>query len=108
VPAVNVRELARNTSKVIGDVARRKRRRSSLAGVDPSRLVVPIDADALEKTGFSPTHRKFVHGMRKATRSVRIGQTVGMDEASRVLGQKVRRRRPGAPKRSVSAKTTRS
>ena len=104
--AVNVRELARNTSKVIGDVARRKRPTIITRGGRPVAAVVPIDADALEDWILANSP-EFVQGMRKADKELRLGQTVGMDEAFASLGHRVRRPR-GAPKRSGSAKTTRS
>lgn len=105
--AVNVRELARNTSKVIRDVARRKRPTIVTRGGRPVAAVVPIDADALEDWILANAP-EFVQGMRKADKELRLGQTVGMDEAFASLGEKVRRGRRGAPKRSGSAKTIRS
>ena len=78
--AVNVRELARNTSKVIGDVARRKRPTIITRGGRPVAAVVPIDADALEDwiLANAPV---FVQGMREADAELRRGETVGMNEA---------------------------
>jgi prevent-host-death family protein len=105
--AVNVRELARNTSKVIGDVARRKRPTIITRAGRPVAAVVPIDADALEDWILANSP-EFVQGMRKADKELRLGQTVGMDEAFASLGPRARRGRRGAPKRSGSAKTVRS
>ena len=105
--AVNVRELARNTSKVIGDVARRKRPTIITRAGRPVAAVIPIDADALEDWILANSP-EFVRGMQKADKELRLGQTVGMDEAFATLGQKVRRARRSAPKRSGSAKTIRS
>jgi prevent-host-death family protein len=107
VAAVNVRELARNTSKVIGDVARRKRPTIITRGGRPVAAVVPIDADALGDWILANSP-EFVRGMRKADKELRLGQTVGMTEAFSSLGQKVRRGRRSAPRRSGSAKSTRS
>jgi len=105
--AVNIRELARNTSKVIGDVARRNRPTIITRGGRPVAAVIPIDADALEDWILANSP-EFVKGMHKADQELRLGQTVGMDEAFAGLGQKVRRARRGAAKRAASAKTVRS
>src|SRR3989454_10647646 len=100
--AVNIRELARNTSKVIGDVARRKRPTIITRGGRPVAAVVPIDAEALEDWILANSP-EFVRGMREADKELRRGQTIGMDEAFASVGHKVRRRRRGVPKRSGSA-----
>src|SRR6266849_1419625 len=105
--AVNIRELARNTSKVIGDVARRNRPTIITRGGRPVAAVVPIDADALEDWILANSP-EFVRGMRKADQELRLGQTVGMAEAFASLGEKARRARRGAAKRAASAKTVRS
>src|SRR5438067_11916370 len=75
--AVNVRELARNTSKVIGDVARRKRPAIITRVGTPVAAVVPIDADALDVwiLAIAP---EFVEVMRKADDDLRRCLTVGM------------------------------
>ena len=105
--AVDIRELARNTSKVIGDVARRNRPTIITRDGRPVAAVIPIDADALEDWVLANSP-EFVKGMYKADQELRHGQTVGMDEALAVLGQKVRRARRGAAKRAASAETVRS
>jgi prevent-host-death family protein len=84
--AVNVRELARNTSKVIGDVARRKRPTIITRGGRPVAAVVPIDADALEEWILSNSPQ-FAEGIRRADEELRRGQTVSM-------GTALARRRP--------------
>jgi prevent-host-death family protein len=104
VAAVNVRELARNTSKVIGDVARRKRPTIITRGGRPVAAVVPIDAKALEDWILANSPN-FVEGMRKADEELRRGQTVGMDEMFARLDQKERRGARSVPKRRSSAKT---
>ena len=78
--AVNVRELARNTSKVIGDVARRKRPAIITRGGTPVAAVVPIDADALDDWILANAPA-FVEGMRRADEDLRRGLTVGMGKA---------------------------
>src|SRR6266550_6497247 len=78
--AVNVRELARNTSKVISDVARRKRPTIITRGGRPVAAVIPIDAGALEDwiLANSPV---FVEGMRQADAELHRGDTTRMTEA---------------------------
>ena len=105
--AVNIRELARNTSQVIGDVARRNRPTIITRGGRPVAAVIPIDADALEDWILANSP-EFVKGMQKADAELRLRQTVGMDEAFAGLGQRARRVRRGAPRRAASAKTARS
>ena len=104
--AVNVRELARNTSKVIGDVARRKRPTIITRGGRPVAAVVPIDANALEDwiLANSPV---FVEGMREADAELRRGETVGMSEAF-ALAEKRPRRPSGRGAKPRRAAKTRS
>jgi prevent-host-death family protein len=100
--AVNVRELARNTSKVIGDVARRKRPTIITRGGRPVAAVVPIDAEALEDwiLANSPV---FVEGMREADAELRRGETVGMTEAFARAEKRPRRQggRVAKPRRAA-------
>ena len=77
--AVNVRELARNTSKVIGDVERRKRPAIITRSGRPVAAVVPIDSDALEDWILANAP-EFVEGMRQAEEEFRRGETISMDE----------------------------
>ena len=90
--AVNVRELARNTSKVIGDVARRKRPTIITRGGRPVAAVIPIDAGALEDwiLANSPV---FVRGMRQADAELHRSDTTRMTEALAPAGK--RAARPG-------------
>ena len=78
--AVDIRELARNTSKVIGDVVRRNRPTLITRGGRPVAALIPIDADALEDWILANSP-EFVRGMHKADQGLRLGQTVGMYEA---------------------------
>jgi prevent-host-death family protein len=101
--AVNVRELARNTSKVIGDVARRKRPAIITRGGTPVAAVVPIDADALDDWILANAPA-FVEGMRKADEELRRGLTVGMDEAmTSVPAPKTRAGRSAKSRRGAKA-----
>lgn len=76
---VNIRELARNTSKVIDDVARRRRATLVTRGGLPVAAVIPIDADALEDWILANAP-EFVEGMRLADEEMRRGETISFDE----------------------------
>lgn len=76
---VNVRELARNTSKVIDDVSKRRRPTLVTRAGRPVAAVVPIDADALEDWILANAP-EFVDGMRLADEEARRGDTVSFDE----------------------------
>jgi len=93
--AVDIGELGRNTSKVVGDVVRRNRPTIITRGGRPVAALIPIDADALEDWILAKSP-EFVRGMHKADQELRLGETVGMDKAFGTLGQKVRRARRGA------------
>ncbi len=77
--SVNVRELARNTSKVIDDVTHR--RQATLVTRDglPVAALVPIDADALQDWILANAP-EFVEGMRLADEEARRGDTVSFDD----------------------------
>src|SRR6266545_4747949 len=77
--AVNVRELARNTSKVIDDVERLKRPAIITRSGRPVAAVVPIDSEALEDWILANAP-EFVEGMRKADEELRRGETISMEE----------------------------
>ena len=104
--AVNVRELARNTSRVIGDVARRKRPTIITRGGRPVAAVVPIDADALEDWILANSP-EFVDGMRKADDELRRGETIGLDAAYARIAESDRRPTRRGPKRERAAKPPR-
>jgi len=77
--AVNVRELARNTSKVIDDVERSKRPAIITRSGRPVAAVVPIDSEALEDWVLANAP-EFVEGMKTADEEFRRGETISMDE----------------------------
>src|SRR6266542_3077568 len=76
--AVNVRGLARNTSKVIDDVERRKRPAIITRGGRPVAAVVPIDSEALEDwiLANAPEFVEGVEGPRQARRPDRATRHV--------------------------------
>ena len=76
---VNVRELARNTSKVIDDVSKRRRPTLVTRAGRPVAAVVPIDSDALEDWILANAP-EFVEGMRLADEEMRRGQTISYDD----------------------------
>ena len=75
---VNVRELARNTSKVIDDAA--KRHQPTLVTRDGKTVaaVFPIDSDAMEDWILANAP-EFVEGMRLADEELRQGKTISFD-----------------------------
>lgn len=79
--SVNVRELARNTSKVIDEVERRHRPTLVTRGGRPVAALVPIDPDALEDWILANAP-EFVKGMRRADEELRRGETVSIDVLS--------------------------
>ena len=76
---VNIRELARNTSKVIDDVAKRHRATLVTRAGRPVAAVVPIDAEALEDWILANAP-EFVKGMRLADEEMKRGETVSFDD----------------------------
>ena len=93
---VNIRELARNTSKVIDDVAKRHRPTLVTRAGRPVAAVVPIDAAALEDWILANSP-EFVEGLRLADEELRRGETVSFDtlraEDARKAKRKPRSRR---------------
>jgi prevent-host-death family protein len=101
--AVNVRELARNTSKVIDDVERSKRPAIITRSGRPVAAVVPIDFDALEDwiLANAPV---FVEGMQQAEEEFRRGETISMDELFARIARKSAAKKPAVkrPSRAVA------
>lgn len=93
---VNVRELARNTSKVIDDVAKRRKPTLVTRAGRPVAAVVPIDADALEDWILANAP-EFVEGMRLADEEMRRGETVAFDDL--VAEDRKRKKRPARARR---------
>jgi prevent-host-death family protein len=96
VATVNVRELARNTSKVIDDVSKRHRPTLVTRAGRPVAAVVPIDSEALEDWILANAP-EFVDGMRLADEEMRQGRTYWLDEKGRVRPPEPRRRRAARP-----------
>ena len=101
--AVNVRELARNTSKVIDAVERSKRPAIITRSGRPVAAVVPIDPDALEDWILANAP-EFVEGMRAADEEFRRGETISMDELFARIERRSTTKAPTAkrPRRSVA------
>ena len=81
---VNVRELARNTSKVIDDVSKRGRATLVTRAGRPVAAVVPISSDALEDWILANAP-EFVEGMRLADEEMKQGKTAWLDEHGRIV-----------------------
>lgn len=92
---VNVRELARNTSKVIDDVSKRHRPTLVTRAGRPVAAVVPIDSDALEDWILANAP-EFVEGMRLADEELRAGNTAWLDERGRIVRDRPQRTRRSA------------
>ena len=96
---VNVRELARNTSKVIDDVSKRNRPTLVTRAGRPVAAVVPIDSVALEDWILANAP-EFVDGMRLADEEMKRGETTVVDARGRLMTKKPRpTKRPNASKR---------
>jgi prevent-host-death family protein len=95
VGTVNVRELARNTSKVIDNVAKRRRSTLITRAGRPVAALVPIDTDALEDWILASSP-KVVDGLRLADEELRRGETVWVDPQGG--------RAPARPKRRPRAR----
>lgn len=93
--AVNVRELARNTSKVIDDVERSKRPAIITRSGRPVAAVVPIDSEALEDWVLANAP-EFVEGMKAADEEFRRGETISMDELFARIERRSTTKRPAA------------
>lgn len=80
---VNVRELARNTSKVIDDVAKRRKPTLVTRAGRPVVAMIPIDADALEDWILANSP-EFVEGLRLADEELARGETKWLDARGRL------------------------
>jgi len=83
VATVNVRELARNTSKVIDDVSKKHRPTLVTRAGRPVAAVVPIDAEALEDWILANAP-EFVEGMRLADEEMGRGDVAWLDARGRM------------------------
>jgi prevent-host-death family protein len=83
---VNVRELARNTSKVIDDVTHRGEATLVTRDGLPVAALVPIDPDALEDWILANAP-EFVEGMRLADEEMKRGETVSFDDLVKPRGK---------------------
>ena len=96
MPVVNIRQLARSTSQVIGTVARTKRPVLVTRGGRPIAVVSALDAEDLEDWILANAP-EFVQSMREADSDIAAGRTISLDD---FLAQRTRRSRgrgkPGA------------
>jgi prevent-host-death family protein len=76
---IGIRELARNTSRVIEDVERSKKPALVTRHGRPAVAVVPIDQDELEDWILANAP-EFVQGMKEAERELLEGRTFSLDE----------------------------
>ena len=76
---VNVRELSRNTSKVIGAVTRTKQPTLVMRGGRPVAALYPVEAEDWEDWVLANAP-EFVASMREADEDLRAGRTITLDE----------------------------
>jgi len=103
MPVVNIRQLARSTSQVIGTVARTKRPALVTRAGRPIAVVSALDADDLEDWILANAP-EFVRSMRRADADIAAGRTISLDD---FLAQRAGRSRAGrkSPARRVTRKT---
>lgn len=100
MPIVNVRELSRGTSRVIGAVVRTGRPAVVTKGGRPVALVSALDPDDLEDWILANAP-EFVRGMRAADADLAQGRTMSLDDY-------LARKRPRAGARGRAAPTRRA
>ena len=76
---VNVRELGRNTSKVLDDAARRRRGTVVTRAGRPIAVVIPINTDAFEDWVLANAP-EFVQGRKLADEQARRGDTISFED----------------------------
>jgi prevent-host-death family protein len=79
VPIVNMRELARSTSKVVGRVSRSKKPTFVTRSGHPVAVLMPIDEVALEDWVLANAP-EFVDSMREGDLDAKHGRTVTLDD----------------------------
>lgn len=87
---VNVRELARNTSKVIDEATKRKRPTIVTRAGKPVAAVFPIDSDVVEDWILANAP-EFVKSMKLADEDMKRGTTFWLDARGRLMPRKPRR-----------------
>ncbi len=87
---VNVRELARNTSKVIDDATKRRKPTIVTRAGKPVAAVFPIDSDVVEDWILANTP-EFVKSLKLADEDLKNGRTAWLDGRGRLTPRKPRR-----------------
>lgn len=100
MPIVNMRELARSTSKVVGHVSRSKKPTFVTRSGHPVAVLMPIDELALEDWVLANAP-EFVESMREGELDAKRGRTVTLADYStkRFDSGKANARAPRAPRR---------
>jgi prevent-host-death family protein len=88
---VNVRELSRNTSRVIGNVTKSGRPTLITRAGKPVAAILAVEADDWEDWVLANAS-EFVASMREADNDARHGRTITLDEY--IAARKRVRRRP--------------
>jgi prevent-host-death family protein len=97
---VNVRELSRNTSKVIEDVAKTKRPTLVTRDGRPVAALYPVEPGAWEDWVLENAP-EFVTSMREAEEDMKAGRAITLDQ---YFASRTKKARPTAPRRPSRAK----
>ena len=76
---INVRQLSRNTSRVIGDVTKTRRPALIMRSGKPVAALVAVDAPDWEDWVLANAP-EFVDGTRRADEDMKRGRTISLDE----------------------------
>lgn len=79
MPIVNIRQLARRASQVIGSVSRTKRPAIVTKRGRPVAVVTALEADDLEDWVLANAP-EFVRSMRKADQDLAAGRTISLED----------------------------
>lgn len=97
---VNIRQLSRNTSRVVGDVARTRKPALIMRSGKPVAALLAVDGTDWEDWILANAP-EFIANLRQADEDIRLGRTITMDDY--FAAQKPRRR----VARRVATRTTR-
>src|SRR5712691_8184391 len=88
---VNVRELSRNTSRVIGNVTKSRRPTLITRAGKPVAAILAVEAEDWEDWVLANTP-EFVASIREGNEDVRRGRTITLDEYVAARRRRVRRK----------------
>lgn len=103
MPIVNVRQLARRTSHVIGEVARTGRPAVVTKSGRPVAVVSALDAAEFEDWILANAP-EFVRSTRRADAELTAGRAVLLEDVLAELGRTPRRQKRGRPRQATRAR----